>query len=120
MGIFNIVLPNSSIVYHRFMGQEIWCISFLKQGIARILLVCEDVVNCAPMPSVSTSRSRSFLLSKNNSKLNRFIEALARCEGVMEFTEQDWGDLVECVVVKPDTLTFEFKDNSKIEVAIQP
>ena len=53
-------------------------------------------------------------------KLNRFIEALARCEGVMEFTEQDWGDLVECVVVKPDTLTFEFKDNSKIEVAIQP
>ena len=29
-------------------------------------------------------------------------------------------DLVECVVVKPDTLTFEFKDNSKIEVAIQP
>jgi len=26
-------------------------------------------------------------------KLNRFIEALARCEGVMEFTEQDWGDL---------------------------
>ena len=53
-------------------------------------------------------------------KLNRFIEALARCEGVMEFTEQDWGDLVECIVVKPDTLTFEFKDNSKIEVAIQP
>lgn len=53
-------------------------------------------------------------------KLNRFIEALARCEGVMEFTEQDWGGLVECVVVKPDTLTFEFKDNSKIEVAIQP
>ena len=53
-------------------------------------------------------------------KLNRFIEALARCEGVMEFTEQDWGDLVKCVVVKPDTLTFEFKDNSKIEVAIQP
>ena len=53
-------------------------------------------------------------------KLNRFIEALARCEGAMELTEQDWGDLVECVVVKPDTLTFEFKDNSKIEVAIQP
>ena len=61
-----IVLPNSSIVYHRFMGQEIWCISFLKQGIARIFLVCEDVVNCAPMPSVSTSRSRSFLLSENS------------------------------------------------------
>lgn len=53
-------------------------------------------------------------------KLNRFIEALARCEGVMKFTEQDWGGLVECVVEKPDTLTFEFKDNSKIEVAIQP
>ena len=35
-------------------------------------------------------------------------------------TEKIWGDLVECVVVKPDTLTFEFKDNSKIEVAIQP
>ena len=120
MGIFNIVLPNSSIIYHRFMGQEIWCISFLKQSIAHIFLVCENTINRTPMPPTSTSRSRSFLLSKNNSKLNRFIEALARCEGVMEFTEQDWGDLVECVVVKPDTLTFEFKDNSKIEVAIQP
>ena len=53
-------------------------------------------------------------------KLNRFIEALARCEGVMGFTEQDWGVLVECVVVKSDTVTFEFKNNSKIEVAIQP
>ena len=44
MGIFNIVLPNSSIVYHRFMGQEIWCISFLKQSIAHIFLVCENII----------------------------------------------------------------------------
>lgn len=34
---------------------------------------------------------------------------LARCDGIMEFAEHDWGDLVECVVVKPDTLTFELK-----------
>ena len=44
MGIFNIVLPNGSIVCHRFMGQEIWCISFLKQGIAHIFLVCENTI----------------------------------------------------------------------------
>ena len=44
MGIFNIVLPNSSIVFHRFMVQEIWCISFLKQGIAHIFLVCENTI----------------------------------------------------------------------------
>ena len=67
MGIFNIVLPNGSIVCHRFMGQEIWCISFLKQSIAHIFLVCENTINRTPMPPTSTSRSRSFLLSKNNS-----------------------------------------------------
>ena len=44
MGIFNIVLPNGSIVCHRFMGQEIWCISFLKQSIAHIFLVCENTI----------------------------------------------------------------------------
>ena len=44
MEIFNIVLPNSSIVFHRFMVQEIWCISFLKQGIAHIFLVCENTI----------------------------------------------------------------------------
>lgn len=53
-------------------------------------------------------------------KLNRFMEALSRCDGIVKFTEQNWGDLVECVVVKPDKLTFEFKDNSIVEVAIQP
>lgn len=66
-GIFDIVLPNSSIVCYRFMGQEIWCISFLKQSIAHIFLVCENTINRTPMPPTSTSRSRSFLLSKNNS-----------------------------------------------------
>ena len=44
MGISNIALPNSSIVFHRFMVQEIWCISFLKQGIAHIFLVCENTI----------------------------------------------------------------------------
>lgn len=66
MGIFNIVLPNGSIVCHRFMGQEIWCISFLKQGIAHIFLVRENTVNRTPMPPTSTSRSRSFLLGEDS------------------------------------------------------
>ena len=63
---FNIILRNDASVLDPLFREEVHCISFLKQGIARIFLVCEDVINCAPMPSVSTSRSRSFLLSENS------------------------------------------------------
>lgn len=50
-------------------------------------------------------------------KLHRFIATLERCEDAV-FTEQDWGDLVDHVIVRTDVLVFEFKNNVKIEVTI--
>ena len=39
-------------------------------------------------------------------------------QGVTVFTEQEWNNLVERIVVKPDSLDFEFKNGEKIKITI--
>lgn len=51
-------------------------------------------------------------------KLHRFVETLENYQDVTVFTEQEWNNLVERIVVKPDSLDFEFKNGEKIKITI--
>ena len=51
-------------------------------------------------------------------KLHRFIETLKNCKDATVFKEQEWNNLVERIVVKPDSLDFEFKNGEKIKITI--
>lgn len=51
-------------------------------------------------------------------KLHRFTETLKNCKDATVFKEQEWNNLVERIVVKPDSLDFEFKNGEKIKITI--
>ena len=51
-------------------------------------------------------------------KLHRFIKMLEDYQDATVFTEQGWNDLIERVVVKPNSLDFEFKNDEKITITI--
>ena len=51
-------------------------------------------------------------------KLHRFVETLKNYQDVTVFTEQEWNNLVERIVVKPDSLDFEFKNGERIKITI--
>ena len=51
-------------------------------------------------------------------KLHRFIETLKNCKDATVFKEQEWNNLVERIVVKPDSLDFEFKNGERIKITI--
>ena len=51
-------------------------------------------------------------------KLHRFIETLENYQDVTVFKEQEWNNFIECVVVNPDSLYFEFKNGEKIKISI--
>ena len=51
-------------------------------------------------------------------KLSRFIEALESFADKPTFDPVTWNSLVERVLVKPGSLTFEFKNGEKIKISI--
>lgn len=118
------VLARKTLVVFGTGGSIGFVLDMARSGVTNFILVDGDKFNQL-VQQIDEQKKRIADLKAEElktvgmrEKLHRFVETLENYQDVTVFTEQEWNNLVERIVVKPDSLDFEFKNGEKIKIII--